>query len=193
MAALIDEFMPQWDVRERHRLHVPASPDETWPALRRADLGGAPVVRLLLLLRALPAALVRGPEAWARLRRDGAARITLATFERQGFRVLAERPPSELAIGLEGQFWRPSGNIATPDADVFATSAPAPGTARALWDFTIAPAPGGCVLATETRVLCADDATRRRFLPYWWAIRPGSGIIRRLMLRAVRNAAAGAG
>lgn len=44
-------------------------------------------------------------------------------------------------------------------------------------------------LRTETRVLCADVATRRQFCSYWMRIRPFSGLIRQEMLAAVRNTA----
>ena len=48
---------------------------------------------------------------------------------------------------------------------------------------------GGTELTTETRVLCADAGARRRFLPYWYLIRPASGMIRRVMLREIRRSA----
>jgi hypothetical protein len=187
---LIDDYLPRWDVRERHRTRVRASREATYDALRTADLAGGPLVRLLLLLRALPAALARGAEGMRELRARGGRAITLAEFEERGFRVLEEQPPAELLIGLEGQFWRPSGNVCTSGPADFRTRPPAPGIARAAWNFSlVARADGTTELATETRVLCADAATRRRFLPYWWVIRPGSGLIRHAMLRAIRDAA----
>ncbi|MCU1338883.1 MAG: hypothetical protein JWO19_4464 [Bryobacterales bacterium] len=48
---------------------------------------------------------------------------------------------------------------------------------------------GATELRTETRVLCADVATRRRFGAYWTLIKPFSGLIRLEMLAAVRSAA----
>jgi hypothetical protein len=46
----------------------------------------------------------------------------------------------------------------------------------------------GTRLSTETRVQPTDTAARA-FRPYWWAIRAGSGLIRRDVLRAVRRRA----
>ena len=43
-------------------------------------------------------------------------------------------------------------------------------------------------VTTETRVLCADDA-RPKFRLYWMLIRPFSGLLRRFMLRAIRQEA----
>lgn len=186
----IDAWMPRWDVRERHRVRVAAPPDVTYATLHTADLAASPLARALLALRALPGALLQGASGLAALRASEHQPVTLAAFEARGFRILEERPPSALVIGLEGQFWRPTGNIRTPAADAFRDSAPAPGTARAVWDFTLhALADGTTELATETRVHCADAATRRRFLPYWYLIRPGSGYIRLAMLGAIRRAA----
>jgi hypothetical protein len=189
---LIDEYLPRYDVRERHSLLVRASPRETYAALRSTDLAGAPLVRMLLLLRALPGALGRGRAGLDALRLRRAEAITLATFEARGFRVLAETPPEELLIGLEGQFWRPAGGLCTPPSELFRVQAPSPGMARAVWNFALRPmANGETELRTETRVQCADAATRRRFLPYSWLIRPGSGVLRCAMLRAIRRTAEG--
>jgi hypothetical protein len=45
------------------------------------------------------------------------------------------------------------------------------------------------MLRTETRVVCADAATRRRFRAYRLLIGLASGLIRHEMLAAVRTAA----
>jgi len=47
----------------------------------------------------------------------------------------------------------------------------------------------GTRLSTETRVQPTDAAAARAFRPYWWAIRGGSGLIRRDILHAVRRRA----
>jgi hypothetical protein len=73
-------------------------------------------------------------------------------------------------------------------ADHF-TAAPLAGHALAGWSFTVVPrADGTTELRTETRVRCAPDA-RIKFRAYWLLVRPGSGLIRRAMLRAIRRAA----
>jgi hypothetical protein len=65
-----------------------------------------------------------------------------------------------------------------------------PGLARAVWAFHLQPVgPGWTRLSTETRVTCADVATRRVFLRYWRLIRGGSNLIRRALLRQVKHAA----
>jgi len=189
---LIDDYLPQYDVSERHGTHVAASCEATYSAIWTANLANAPVARMLLALRALPGAHGRGVAGLRALRARGTRPITLATFQQRGFQLRAELPPTELVIGVEGKFWRPTGNLCTPPATSFRSQRATPGTARGVWNFHLhARADGTTDLTTETRVHCADTSVRRRFLPYWYLIRPASGMIRRAMLREIRRTAEG--
>jgi hypothetical protein len=190
--ALIDRYLPTYDVSERHHTLVAAPPAAAYAALRRVDLASTPLVRMLLGLRALPSAITHGMTGVRALWDRGPEPVTIATLETYGFRVLVEAPPSELVLGLEGQFWRLTGNVCTPPEIAFRTEAPAPGFARAVWNFEfLTRGEGTTELITETRVRCADADARRRFLPYWYLIRPASGLIRRAILRAIREGAEG--
>jgi hypothetical protein len=181
---LIEEFMPRWEARERHQIRIQAAPEQVFRALRTVELGGHPLVRALLLLRALPPALTRS--GLRELRARTAEPLTLATFEARGFRILAEDPPHELLIGLEGAFWKPGGDLRPVDPVSFRAPIPA-SIARAAWNFhTVPQGAENCVLHTETRILTGGASARRRFRLYWLLIRPASGLIRRLMLRAIR-------
>jgi hypothetical protein len=187
---LIDDYMPRYDVMEHHAIHVHASQVQTYGAIAATDFAGGIVIRVLSSLRMLPGALLHGMSGLRALAQRRATPLTLASMERGGFHLLSERAPDELAIGIEGRFWTLSGDRCTPSAEVFRTRPPAPGTARAVWNFRVRVIDAAeSELSTETRVLCADDATRRKFLPYWTVIRPGSGLIRHEMLRAIRRTA----
>ena len=48
---------------------------------------------------------------------------------------------------------------------------------------------GSCEVTTETRVHTTDASAGRRFARYWRVIYPGSALIRRMWLRAVRDRA----
>ena len=186
---LIDDFLPKYDVVEKHQIVVHATADQTYRALRTADLGGAIPVKLLLAIRALPGALSSGARGLSKLRRRGSQKITLQDFERTGFSVLAENPPHELLIGLIGAFWKPSGGLCSTDARHF-RGPQKQGTARAAWNFSVDEIEDGKVkLSTETRVETADAGSARSFRAYWLIVRPGSGLIRRYMLRAIRSEA----
>lgn len=45
------------------------------------------------------------------------------------------------------------------------------------------------IVRTETRVRVPDPTARRWFAAYWLLIRPGSGLIRRTWLRAIKGRA----
>ena len=136
----------------------------------------------LLALRSLPG-LVRHPRRARRPRRA----LTLQTLIEAGFGRLEEAPPREIVLGVAGAFWRPTGNVRPfrrQDFDGPVT----PGLARAVWNFALRDAGDGhTLLSTETRVVCGDAASRRKFRLYWRVVGPFSGLIRRSMLRAIRR------
>ncbi|HEV7489082.1 MAG TPA: hypothetical protein VGQ65_25710 [Thermoanaerobaculia bacterium] len=80
-----------------------------------------------------------------------------------GFRMLADDAPRELVIG----------------------SRVAPRT-FAVMNFHI---DGDGLVTTETRVFSQTDSARRKFAIYWRFIRPGSGMIRRSWLEAIKRRA----
>ena len=176
MLALADDFLPVYDVVMRHAVTVPAPASAVWQALHRADFASAWYVRALLILRGL--------------RRPGhARRVTLNRLLEGEFVKLGERPGHELALGLVGRFWTVSGGRVRVTPEDFTTFAQ-PGYAKAVWTFAVeALGASATRLTTETRVQCADAASRRRFRLYWLVIRPFSGLIRRAMLAAVAREA----
>jgi len=184
---LIDSFAPNPDAIETHRININASPEVVYRALWTADLGN-PVIKLLLGLRMLPGFISRGCRS---LPRNQA--ITLQTLIDSQCGLLAEEPNHEVLFGVTGRFWRPTGNVSPFDRASFNSPVP-PGIARAVWSFTVEPGENGqTILSTETRVTCGDGRSRRKFRAYWFFVRPFSGLIRRLMLRAVKRACRFAG
>ncbi len=178
----LDDWMPAWDVVERHETLVRAPRDRAWSAVRTLDLSRSPVVRTLFALRSLPG-------LFARRGRRRALGATLDDLLRMGFVLLEERPGEEVVLGLVGKFWRPSGCIRRVTPEELRAFAE-PGWAVAAWNFTLNPAGDGAVrVATETRVRCTDAASRRRFRAYWLLVGPFSALIRREMLRAIRRTA----
>lgn len=93
------------------------------------------------------------------------AKPILDVATRGGFRILLDDAPRELVIGTR---------VATQTL--------------AVMNFRVEP---GGRLTTETRVFAGTDAARRSFAVYWRMIRPGSGIIRRSWLEAIKRRAEG--
>ena len=189
---LLDTLMPTYDVVERHAIVVRAPPIAVFAAIKSFDLSGSLVTRLLLAARAVPAmlvALVKSPRAVFAEPRTLRAELRFADLERVGFRVVAERAPEELVIGALGKFWRLRSALRADVSPAHFASGPPPGYALAGWNFTVEPQlDGTSELSTETRVWCAADV-RAVFRVYWLLIRPGSGLIRREILGAIRRQA----
>ena len=178
---LIDEWMPVWDVVERHETRIRAPREAVWRTVRTLDFARSPVIAALFALRSLPGLLSRGP-------RKRALGTTMDGLLRNGFVLLGERPGEELLLGVVGRFWRPTGDLVRLTADEL-RAFDRPGYAVGAWDFTLAEEGGTVRLATETRVRCTDDAARRSFSRYWRVVRPFSGLIRMEALHAIRRTA----
>jgi hypothetical protein len=180
-ASQIDLFAPHPDAVETHRIKIAASPAIVYRALWTTNLGSSLIIKLLLGLRSLPELVLHGSRPRNR-------KITLQTVIDSGFGVLSEKRGEEIVLGVTGRFWRPTGNLSPFKRADFDQPVPA-GTARGVWNFSVTEnGKDLTILSTETRVTCGDAASRRKFRLYWLVVRPFSGLIRILMLRAVRKA-----
>lgn len=161
----LDELLPRWDVRTRHEVRVDAPPEHALAAVRAVTLEEVPVVRALFALRGFR--LARG--------------ALFEAVQSSEFELLAvdER---ELILGAIGKPWTPSGGLRR--GVEFARFAD-PGYAKMAMSFEA----DGATLATETRVLLTDAASRRRFRRYWIVVAPFSALIRRLWLSAAKRRA----
>lgn len=187
----LETWMPRFDARSSHALEIAADPAHVYHALLSIDFSRNPVVRVLMAIRTAPAMLLAPRRTWARWKTARAVRLGQPAGDMLAgaFTQLEAVPPVELVLGLTGRFWTPSGGLIPSDVATFRDPVPA-GLARAAWNFRVEPARGGgSRLSTETRVLCADAATRRSFLRYWRIISPGSGLIRWALLRQVKSVA----
>jgi hypothetical protein len=180
---LIDSFAPNPDAVETHSISIKASREAVYQTLWSADLGGSLIVKALLGLRSLPEIILHPRRLLKRGRK-----ITLQTVIDSGFGILYQQP-DEIVLGVTGRFWRLTGNLSPFKREDFDLPV-ASGFARGVWNFSMKEnVPGRTILSTETRVICGDSKSRRKFLAYWFFVRPFSGLIRLVMLRAVRKAA----
>jgi hypothetical protein len=178
---LLDAVMPSYDAHEVHATRVDAPAPVIHHALFTVRSDEIPLSRALLTLRGL-----RAPGA------DG-SRPMLESAQEGGFAILADEPGREVVLGVIGRFWRLRDRDVRPIASAAAfTGFAEPGYARAAMNFLIEPlAPGGCRLTTETRISATDARARRAFRAYWLIVHPGSALIRRMWLRALRRRAEG--
>jgi hypothetical protein len=180
--SLLEDLLPQFDVRQVHEVWVPAPVDVVYSAVKQVTGREVRVLMPLEFLRSLPGFLTgRRP-----FRPDPLAPL-LAGFT-VGVVRLGERPGREVVAGAVGRFWRIAGNEAAPvrtSADFVAFSEP--GYAKAAIAFTVFPGRDGTRVMTETRVVGTSAEATRLLRRYWLVIRPGSDAIRRSWLAAIRR------
>ncbi len=175
----LDDFAPTWKFREIHHLFITAPPDRVYEATKAVTAGEIRFYRALTWLRRLgrpgPPDILNPPPH----------RPLLEVATQTGFLLLTDSP-REIVIGKV--VIAPPGARGPRTAEQYRTLA-GPGWARATMNFLIEPRGSGSLITTETRVHASDARTRRRFGLYWALIYPGSALIRRMWLRAIRRRA----
>jgi hypothetical protein len=177
---VLDEFLPAYDHNEVHSTTASASPAAVMRAVRELTPTEVPVLVVLMAFRSIPSLL-------SRRRRPSPRGALIDGFERAGFFVLRDTP-DELVYGVVGRFWQLSGNVQPIDPSAFAAFAE-PGFAKAVFNFSLEPAGDRTRITTETRIATTDEQARRSFGRYWRVVHPGSALIRRDWLRAIRRRA----
>jgi hypothetical protein len=182
---LIDRYLPEYDVTLDCETRVDAPPEETYRAIREADLRD-PVISALFALRELPMRLTR------RLRGEHAPpaprKITLGTITHDGpgWAVLADGPGQELVIGSVGRFWERDYGGRPVTAEEF-VSFREPGYAKLAIAFSLRrDGLGGTLLRYEARTLTTDATAYRKFHRYWGLIRPGVALVMRSALHRIK-------
>ena len=185
---LIDQYLPHYDFNAVHQVNVNASSKQVYQAiieLTPTDL--SPLVFAMLNFRQLPARITG---------KSNLEKLDHQPFLDQlfdgGFIPLADEPGREIVFGLIGQFWKLVGNQGPPlpitneqafldfdDLDYAKVVAN-----LAVWDNA-----GTTHCSTETRISVPHPPTRRKFASYWRLISMGSGWIRVLWLRAIKQKA----
>jgi hypothetical protein len=189
VTAVLDQVLPAYRHRERHSTQIAAAPEVVWEALQAVSAGDLRLTRVLTSIRALPARLTSGGKRGGGLPAD---RTFIEAFIERGYRELLSDPPRALVAGSAGQPWRLRGGATLDVVDLGGFRAFArPGFVLIATSFELEAVGEGTLLSTETRVQPTDAAAGGSFRPYWWAIRAGSGLIRRDVLHAVRRRAEG--
>ena len=97
---LLDQFMPEYEVAERHHVRVAAPAAITLAAAADTDFQQSRIIRAIFKAREL----VLGAEPDAETRPKG----LLAQTTSLGWRVLAEKPGREIVVGAVTQPWLPN-------------------------------------------------------------------------------------
>jgi hypothetical protein len=177
---LLDQVMPEYEVRERHSVHVAAPAEITLAAARDISFQDSRIARMIFALRALPARLVGTPPG------PTERRPLLDEVTALGWRELARTPGRQIVMGAVTEPWRQEVHFRGLPSQEFVAFRDL-GHAKIAWTLEVEPAgPSSSVFSTETRVLTTDPVSRERFRRYWAFLSPGILIIRYEMLRLVR-------
>jgi hypothetical protein len=175
----LDDWMPHWQVSERHTLQIAASPARIFAAIHEVRADEILLFRTLTAIRrrgrAGPESIMNAPEQKPLL--DVATQTT--------FILLEEETPRELVLGTVIAAPREARRSGRLEPDLFRKTL-RPGVVLATMNFSVTPAGnGGSILSTETRIYANSRSVLRQFGVYWRIIHPGSDIIRRMWLRAI--------
>jgi hypothetical protein len=178
---LLDDFMPLYDIAERHHVAVRAPAGATLAAAKAMDLQRSPPVRAIFRARER----ILGSTPDDRDRPTGIVEQTRAL----GWGVLADVPDREIVLGAATQPWKADVTFHAIPPDRFAAFAE-PGFVKIAWTLRADPiGDAASVFRTETRAIATDVDSRRRFRRYWSLFSPGIIFIRWAMLRPVKREA----
>ena len=175
---LLDVFMPEFEVAERHQIDVAAPADVTLETAMTVDLYESSAVR----------AIFKGRELFMGATRDTSPRPRglVEAMKSIGWSVLATIPDREVVVGAVTKPWEASVVFRSVPADEF-SAFNEPDYVKIAWTLRAdSVGPGHSIARTETRVMTTDAASRRKFRRYWSLASPGILLIRRFMLKRVK-------
>jgi hypothetical protein len=180
----LDEFAPLFQFNEIHSIRILASKEQVYRAIKSVTADEILFFRTLIWIRRFGRP---GRESILNPSQDTPL-LDVAT--KTSFLLLADDPNREIVVGtlvVAPPGWRPNNRPSPEDFKAIHQ----PGFVAATMNFRIEEAGGGvCTVITETRVYATDASARRRFAAYWRVIYPGSALIRRMWLRAIKKRAA---
>jgi hypothetical protein len=179
--ALLNRFMPVYDVADRHQVHVAAPAEVTLAAACVMDIESSAIVRGIFKTREW----ILNSAADKAVR----PRELLAGMKSLGWGVLADQPGREIVLGGATKPWEANPNFRALPPGEFAEFCE-PGFVKILWTLRADPyGSNQCIFRSETRAVATDSTARRRFRLYWAFLSPGIIAIRRALLPKVKSAA----
>lgn len=178
---LIEKYLPKYDFKETHSRETRVTPGAAIKAALAYQPDSDPYLRIAIALRELPMRMLSVL--------GGKHEAVPPPFGLSNFTLLEVWPDRELVYGLIGRFWQLDyGLVPTADGAAF-QAFEAPGVAKLVFGISANSLENGRTkLTTETRVFCPDRASYLSFAPYWYFIRPVSGLIRRRILKSIQRA-----
>lgn len=159
----IDEFLPRYDDFSTFHMEVLGKAESAYLAYKQIDFSESRIISFLVWLRGLNIHNLN-----------------------KSFTPLADDPPREVVLGLIAKPWARKKALLPFKTEDF-KSFSEPGYAKIAWNFSFSEKEGKTRIATETRILCTDSTSRRKFRLYWFFVKPFSGLIRLEILRLIKK------
>ncbi len=164
---LIDKYLPKYTFNEVHEIVVNSPIVNVYQVAKDFDLSKSKTITFLFRIRGLPV-----------------KRLNLQSFiDDIGFTNLEENFPYESLVG----FWARGKITKIPSYEDFSNNAISPWL-KVVWNFQFEKLEKNKTkVSTETRVLCVAPVTKFTFGLYWSIIKPFSGLIRKKMLKIIKE------
>lgn len=195
---LLDKYLPKYDFTEVHSIQIKSSAEEAYQAMMETTMEELHCfVRLLFNLRSLPEKLAGRKEHSLSSVALPDNKSLIEQILKNDFTKIDEQPPREIVFGLIvpgsiGRVWDKSSgqSLHFADATEYLTFNK-PDFLHVIGNFSIndAPQAGFVIVRTESRTKALSEKARKNFHPYWFIIRPWSGLIRRLWFKAIKRRA----
>ena len=170
---LLDIFMPDYEVHERHTIHVHAPMRPLWQAVLGTNIEAPVIVRAIIRARETLLGASHPPAN---------SKPLLEQMYGLGWVLLAEIPGQEIVMGAATKPWEPNPTFLPIPPTEFKTFND-PGYVKIIWTIRAEPVSASRSIAiTETRVATTSPDARTSFRRYWALLSPGILLIRRAIL-----------
>lgn len=168
---LQEKYLPNFDFCKTESSIINCSKHKIFPLIKNLEFNNSKIIYWLFKLRGIPV-----PES-----------LTLQGLEKLGFIKLDLSENEELILGLVGKFWTLNGNLLKMNSEEF-LKFNNPEFAKTTWNFKLIPIHlNQTKITTETRIFCPNSLNKKKFKLYWIFIQPFSSIIRKEILKNIKN------
>lgn len=164
---LINEYLKSYEFSEYHEILISQGPQAIFPLIKTIRFKKSKIIHGLFLIRRLPPKM-----------------DTLTGFLESGFILLGEKKNEEILVGFILSV-RGIQVVSPLEFKEFNETK----SIKGVWNFRLTGRGHETLLSTETRVHCPGKTTRIFFLFYWLLISYFSGIIRKEILRLIKEEA----
>ncbi len=178
---LLDTFMPNFEVAERHTITINAPAHLVFATALKTNLEGSAIIRALFRSREA----LLGGSAPPQSPPEGLFKQLTSL----GWGMLAQIPGQEIVMGAATQPWE-ANPVFRPIPPHEFEAFNEPNYVKIAWTLRVeSTGPTTSIAITETRVQTTSPESREKFRIYWAFLSPGILLIRRALFRQIKKEA----